>query len=283
MITTTLTVALVLLSTTSQAKTEREIERESKLVGINFGTYELPNRYYVASDYFYYDEQPLKFKVQIVCNQYKSVNIGRDDWYNLLEFFVSAKPSSFVYDDYNENSNKIIDKTEPIKEGERKINYKVIKGEDLINATINPGEEKYAIIEVYDKDNKPLVAGYEYSISISSRDELPSIGATRTYTILEPRSTNLKKDWLRRKGDEAVKEKNYLLALKYYNDVLKLEFEKGRKDINKYRILHTLSTVYEKNKDYQKAKETMQEALVYFDKRYNLFKKITKYFLRIKE
>ena len=96
----------------------------------------------------FYEDQPFVFRIYLNNSSSNIINIGRDDWYNAIDVF-SVTP-------------KRVENDKIITEKERKVTYKIIKSENLIDGKLNPGEEKSIYVEVYDENGQLFEAHYSY-------------------------------------------------------------------------------------------------------------------------
>jgi hypothetical protein len=221
-----------------------KFEKSSKTVVIDFRIYEH------VEDYYFEDEQPIRLEVILSGNGLKEVDLDRNDWYNMLEFSVMPKKMGYL-------TNKEI--AEKKKEEIRKINSKVISGEDLTDGKVGIKDRKSAIIEIMDQGDKLFKVDYIYSINAKILYE-PSRGSTLNIHIVMPKDnqTRLKKDWLNRKAKAAEKKGDYKAAIEHYKGILNLGHYSY---YDTYERLFKLSELYEKVKDYYNAKKSIEDAL----------------------
>jgi hypothetical protein len=228
-------------------------------------TVKMEFNFYGNQEYSYEEEQPVKLKIFMECNPYKAVDIGRNDWYNMLEFSIQIEKELSTY---NEKGEIIKQGGYPAKKEEkRKINYKVLEGEDLTDGKIQPEEVKSAIVEIINEGNKPFKAGYKYDIYTNLLFE-DSVGALKSHSIVKLVNIKQKKDKHIRKAQLAEKEEDYALAAEHYKEALKIQKEIGKPYdfYHGYNLLEIISKAYAKNKDYKNAKKYILEAINYVDK-----------------
>jgi hypothetical protein len=222
--------------------------------------------------HYYEDEQPVKLKISISGNSKKELNFGFDDWYNYIKLFV--KPTKYLFY-YDETEKKIelegysSDK-ELIEEDSRDVSYKVIKSEDLKDERLGPDEKKFAVLEIWDKKEKPFKENYRYSFCVklelkkdidiqSLNDILGESASCKDIYIIKPRTPKEKMGWLRRKADNAEKSGDYSLALEYHYKILEI-YEKNKIESKlpafwENNLFRNISIICEKNKDYENARK----------------------------
>jgi hypothetical protein len=221
---------------------------------------------YLYDFIFYEDEQPVKLKVTLIGNPEKTVKIGRDDWYNLIELTIIKGD---CYED-----GEVIGMYK--QEEKRKGKYKILKAEDLTDGEITPKEEKYAIISILDENNKYFKGNYCYAFrDILSHESIRRIPRSYIHFRIEkPVTDKQKRDWFWRKGERAEEAENYKSAIENYEEVLKLSHNVrtigGRKvetsGWTKKQTFFKLADLYEKVKDYKNARVNLENALEYYKK-----------------
>jgi hypothetical protein len=243
------------------------IKGESKGVDIIMNAFVPKSYYFGGAKYFFEDEQPIRLEVSLLPDRSKKYDeIGRDDWYNLLEFSIQPMRHKYIAD---ENGNKVfieeIGKSglDFVYEEKKKLNYKIIEKEDLVRGKIRPDEVKSIVIEALDDGDKPFKPDYTYKffVSMTTVNGVRK-GDTATHKVKKLISHKQKMDWHRRRAKDAEKKGDKLTEIEHYKEVIELETNL----VSKRNFSMKVSDYYQETGDYSNAKKYIIKAQKAIDK-----------------
>jgi len=140
---------------------------------------------------------------------------------------------------------------------------------------LRPGEYKQLIVEIFDSNNKAFRKDYKYRIYASFSFYNKTISfRLNEFEVIGKRTLLEKNAYLRRKGDRALENGDYPLALDSLFAVLNSQIENNYRFKNKKYdylfhqaiLLSQIVKAYEKSNDFRNAKKYTLKWLVFSDK-----------------